>query len=78
MLKDLDHSIISLVWVWAWFRAEQGPRYAPGMQSGCDHLGFGGHNIASTFAGIYINPRAGVRTLSTMEQREEDDDDAMG
>lgn len=78
MLKDLDHSIVILVWVWAWFRAEQGPRDAPGMQGGCGHLVFRGCNIPSTFTGMYMTPRAGVRTLSMIERREEDDVGAMG
>lgn len=44
-----DHSITSLIWVCAspdgscaWFRAEQGPKDAPGMQGGRGHLVLGG------------------------------------
>lgn len=75
-----DHSIISLIWVcaspdgsWARFGAEQGPGDAPDMQGVCGHLVFGEDVIPSTFAGMHIAPRIGVRPLSQMERREDDD-----
>lgn len=39
---------------------------------------FWGDDVPSTFAGMYIAPRTGVRPLSAMERREEDDDGAAG